>query len=261
MTRTRKFTDRVILGADIGGSSIKAALAGVRTGKLTSDITVRTPSLPITPRDAVETLASIIRELPWRGPFGIGYPGVVQNGVCLSAANVSSEWLGRDALRMFSDITSQKVAVINDADAAGLAELRFGAGKPEAHARGGTVLVLTLGTGIGSALFHRGHLFPNTEFGHIELKGDDAEKFAAASVRTAQNLDWEDWAERLNTYLAEMEKLVSPDLIVLGGGITENYDRFGSFLKTRARLECAALGNSAGILGAALAVDQLHPAL
>lgn len=253
--RTKKYTDRVILGVDIGGSSIKAALCGVRTGKLVSEVVTNSPASPLNPKDTLEAVAAIIRDLTWRGPFGIGYPGVVRNGICYSAANVSKEWLERDALRLFSGITTQKVAVINDADAAGLAELRFGAAREESHSRGGVVLMLTLGTGIGSAFFHQGHLFPNTEFGHIELNGGDAEKWAAASVRSDLNLGWEEWAQRLNRYLTEMEKLVSPDLIVLGGGVSENFKNFREFLSTRARIVKAQLGNDAGILGAALAVD------
>ncbi len=244
-----------ILGIDFGGSSFKAAIVDVTGGRLVSDVVRRESSLDTGPDEAFSAIAGMIRELDWHGPVGLGYPGVVKRGLCLSAANVSKKWLSVNAMELIRSIVQDRVAVINDADAAGLAELRFGAARSECGNDGGVVLMLTLGTGIGSAFFYRGRLFPNTEFGHIELLGDDAEKLAAASVRTRQHLDWPTWAARLNRYLEEMEKLVSPDLIVLGGGVSENYSLFRPYLNTRARVECAALGNNAGILGAALAVD------
>lgn len=245
-----------ILGIDYGGSSLKAAIADCAQGVLCSPVVRRDTSPDTAPAEAVAAMSDMMRELDWRGPVGLGYPGVVKRGVCLSAANVSKLWLGQNAEDLLRDVTGGDVKVINDADAAGLAELLFGAAQSERGDHGGVVLMLTLGTGIGSAFFYRGQLFPNTEFGHIELLGDDAERHAAASVRTHQKLDWPTWASRLNRYLEEMEKLVSPDLIVIGGGISENFDMFRPYVKTHARTVSAALGNDAGILGAALAVGM-----
>lgn len=246
---------RHILGIDFGGSSLKAAIVDTSQGLLLSESVRRETSIDITPEDTVATIREMVNDLNWRGPVGLGYPGVVKRGICLSAANVSKQWIGLNAQELLHGVVDDRVAVINDADAAGLAELKFGAARNEGGPDGRVVLMLTLGTGIGSAFFYRGQLFPNTEFGHIELLGDDAEHYAAASVRVRQSLDWKEWASRLNRYLQEMEKLVSPDLIVLGGGISENFDKYQSYLSTRATIAVASLGNAAGILGAALAVD------
>lgn len=246
---------RHILGIDFGGSSLKAAVADTAQGLLLSEPVRREASVDITPEETLATVREMINNLNWRGPVGLGYPGVVKRGVCLSAANISKQWLGLNAEELLHSVVDDRVAVINDADAAGLAELKFGAAQSEGGPDGRVVLMLTLGTGIGSAFFYRGQLFPNTEFGHIELLGGDAEKYAAASVRVRESLDWKDWGTRLNRYLQEMEKLVSPDLIVLGGGISENFDKYRPFLSTRATIAVASLGNDAGILGAALAVE------
>ena len=244
------------LGIDIGGTYIKAALADTSTGNITDDIiTVKTPA-QMPPDSLVRAVGDIVSALDWSGPIGVGYPGVVKHGVCLSAANISDSWLNQDARQLFSALTKQKVTVLNDADAAGIAEMRFGAGDKEPSDETVTV-VLTLGTGIGSAVFCGRTLFPNTEFGHFEVDGHDAESKAAASVRVRDRLSWEDWAERLNRYLAEIEKLLSPDIIILGGGVSENYKHFSDFLTPRAELRVARLGNTAGLIGAALAVSDL----
>jgi len=172
--------------------------------------------------------------------------------VARSAANVSCDWLGKNIAEFFQPLTSGSVHVINDADAAGLAEMKFGAGKDYDRSDGGTVLLLTLGTGIGSAFFYDGRLFPNTEFGHVFLdNGREGEDFAAASVRVKENLDWPEWTGRLNHYLKEMEKLITPDLIILGGGIVENFDSFKADIDVRAVVRPAELGNDAGLIGAA----------
>lgn len=245
--------DHRVLGIDIGGSFIKAALVDVRDGRLAGDpLKLPTPQ-PGGPDQVRNALAELMHQLAWRGAIGVGYPGVVKRGICLSAANVSKDWLNRNIVDLLSPLTKAPVAVLNDADAAALAEMQFGAGRAERGPEGRLVLLLTLGTGIGSAVFYRGQLFPNTEFGHIELDGVDAEVNAAASVRTRQNLSWPDWSRRLNHYLAAMEKLVSPDLIILGGGISENADQFLPRLSVRAELRIAELGNHAGLVGAALA--------
>jgi len=208
-------------------------------------------------------VSTIVKQLldhfKWSGPLGCGYPGVVKNGVACSAANISPNWLGVNLERKFGELTAGEVRVINDADAAGLAEMRFGAGRTYDRADGGTVLMLTFGTGIGSAFFRNGSLFPNTEFGHIYMKqGLEGEDLAAGSVRTRENLSWRDWGERVNDYLIEMNKLVSPDLIIIGGGVSENFDRFKDHLTVDSSVVPARMANDAGIIGAALAVNLTY---
>ena len=242
-----------VLGIDIGGSYIKAALVDVSSGRLGSDILKEPTPQPGGPDQVHTAIGAVMKKLQWHGPLGVGYPGVIKRGVCLSAANISAEWLKLDIVKFLSSLTDAPIAVLNDADAAGLAEMQFGAGRNERGPDGRVVLVLTLGTGIGSAFFYRGQLFPNTEFGHIEVDGIDAELNAAASVRTRQNLSWSEWSGRLNRYLVEMEKLITPDLIVLGGGISENADEFLPRLHVTAQLRIAELGNAAGLIGAAMA--------
>ena len=247
-----------ILGVDIGGSSVKAAPVSIADGKFLSD-----PMLVETPADATpDMLAETIRELAvsfyWNGPVGVGYPGIVKDGEARLAAHVSKECLGVNLADLFSRKTGLPVNVLNDADAAGLAEMRFGAGKGHNQADGGVVLMLTFGTGIGSAVFIGGRLLPNTEFGHLQVEGTEAEDLAAASVRVRQNLSWENWSTRVNLVLAEYELLLSPDLIIFGGGITDNFEQFGGLLHTQATLVPASLGNRAGILGAALAAGSEH---
>jgi polyphosphate glucokinase len=245
--------DDHVLGIDIGGSFIKAALVDLSDGHLVSK-TIRQPTpQPGGPEQVRAAIADVMHTLDWKGALGVGYPGVVKRGICLSAANVSSEWLNLNITGLLAPLTGAPVAVLNDADAAGLAEMQFGAGRAERGPDGRVVLLLTLGTGIGTAFFYRGQLFPNTEFGHIELDGVDAEINAAASVRTRQNLSWPDWSRQLNHYLDAMEKLVSPDLIILGGGISENADHFLPRLSVKAELRVAELGNTAGLIGAAMA--------
>ncbi len=241
------------LGIDIGGSFIKIAPVDVDSGKLMAVTqTVRIPK-PATPELILDLIQTTIRETHWSGPVGVGYPGVIRDGVTLTACHVSDEWLGYRLLAHLSEFVSAPVALLNDADAAGLAEMTLGAGKDRNRPDGGTVVTLTLGTGIGSALFRHGKLFPNTEFGHIELDGEDAEKMAAASVRTTLGLTWPDYGRRLNHYLGAIIKLLSPDRVILGGGISENYHQFSNFLTGNVEIVPAALGNSAGLIGAAVA--------
>ncbi|MBN1211116.1 MAG: ROK family protein [candidate division Zixibacteria bacterium] len=242
-----------ILGVDIGGSGIKAAPVDIRNGTLKAEPRYIKITAETSPKEVKKHLEDIVQQFNQPKAIGVGYPGVVKNGTALSAANVSSGWLNLDIEKFLQPLTEGKLRVINDADAAGLAEMRFGSGRGHNRPDGGTVLLLTLGTGIGSAFFHQGRLFPNTEFGHVYLdNGLEGESFAAASVRVKQNLSWESWCERLNYYLKEMEKLTSPDLIIIGGGIIENFDKFKSRLKTVAPVKPAQLGNDAGIIGAAL---------
>ena len=242
-----------VLGIDIGGSAVKTAPVDIRTGKIITGPESIESKPDATPADLTKIVCDAIKMFSWEGPIGIGYPGVVKNGVALSAANVSRTWLNVNIKNAFQNLAPGPVTVINDADAAGLAEMHFGAGIHRHHKGGGTVLLLTLGTGIGSALFIDGHLVPNTEFGHLFVESVEAENLAAASVRVREELSWNEWASRLNRVLAEYEKLLSPDQIILGGGITENYDKYGKLLKARAQLSPAQMLNSAGIIGAALA--------
>jgi polyphosphate glucokinase len=239
---------------DIGGTGIKAAPVDLSTGTLVADrVKIETPH-PALPT----TVAAVVRELTtgftWTGPVGITFPGVVMDGVIKTAANVDKSWIDTDASKLFGDATGLDVAVINDADAAGLAEMAFGAGVGQP----GTVLMLTLGTGIGSALFTAGTLVPNTEFGHIEIRGKDAEKRASELVREEQDLSWGKWAGRVDEYLEHMEQLLSPHLIIIGGGVSRKSDKFLPLLTgLRAQVVPAAMHNDAGIIGAAMAV---HPA-
>ena len=243
-----------ILGIDIGGSGIKGAPVDVGTGGLTAErfrIPTPEPSLP----DAVAAVVvEIAQHFNWRGPIGCTFPAVVKNGVTLSAANVARAWLGADAQNLFTRETGCPVLVLNDADAAGIAEMRFGAGKD----RPGVVLLLTLGTGIGSALFVDGALVPNTELGHMVLpRGSEAEQWAADRIRTEKDLSWKKWTKRLNEVLAYLEILFSPDLFILGGGVSKNHDKFMPLLKVHAPVVPARLLNEAGIVGAALAAKDL----
>lgn len=242
-----------ILGIDIGGSGIKGAPVNVEDGSLLAPrYRIPTP-LPAKPKPVADTVAEVARHFDWKGPIGCGFPAVIRKGVVLTAANIHPRWVGANAAGMFADTTGCPVTVINDADAAGLAEMSFGAGR----GRMGVVLLLTLGTGIGSALFTEGQLLPNTEFGHLQILGKDAERRASDAVRKEQNLTWKRWARRLNVYLQMMESLLWPELIILGGGVSKEYEKFLPLLKVQAELVPAHLLNEAGIVGAALAACSL----
>jgi polyphosphate glucokinase len=236
------------IGIDVGGSGIKAGVVDTERGALTGRrVRLPTPQ-PASPDAVVEAAAALAGPLGGGLPVGIGFPAAVRGGTTLTAANVDPAWIGLPAEERFSVALGRPVVVLNDADAAGLAEVRFGAGR----AVPGVVLLLTLGTGIGSALFIDGRLVPNTELGHLELRGKDAEHRAAASVRDARHLSWKAWAGRLDEYLDMVERLFFPDLIILGGGVSKDADRFVPLLTTRARVVPATLRNEAGIVGAAL---------
>ena len=204
-------------------------------------------------------MASVVAELVdhfgWSGPFGVTFPGVVRHGVIYSAANVDTSWIGTDADALFTKATEMGVHVVNDADAAGLAEVRYGAGR----GRTGVVIVLTFGTGIGSGLFVNGVLVPNTELGHLEVDGQDAEIRAAASAREREDLSWKEWAARVERYLRVVVKLFSPDLIIVGGGASRRADKWLPLIKVDAEIVPAALTNEAGIVGAALVGAMPHP--
>jgi polyphosphate glucokinase len=246
-----------VLGIDIGGTGIKAAPVDVATGRLTAArVKVPTPQ-PASPAPVAAAVARLARRFGWSGPVGVTFPGVVARGVIHTAANLDPAWLGQDARAVFAEATGQKVTVLNDADAAGHAEMRFGAGRGEP----GTVLMLTFGTGIGSALFTEGVLVPNTEFGHIEIRGKDAEKRASERAREVHDLSWGEWAGRVDEYLRHLEALLSPDLIIIGGGVSRQSGKFlPRITGLRARLVPATLHNDAGIVGAAMAAaGQARP--
>lgn len=240
-----------VLGIDIGGTGIKAAPVDVSTGTLLAErIKLDTPH-PSTPAAVAAVVHELVDRFSWTGPAGVTFPGVVIDSVVRTAANVDKSWIDTDACDLFKREAGLAVTVINDADAAGLAEMTFGAGAGQK----GTVLMLTFGTGIGSALFIDGTLVPNTEFGHIEIRGKDAEKRASEQVREVHELSWGKWAGRVDEYLEHMEQLLSPRLIIIGGGISKRSDKFLPLLTgLRATVVPAAMLNDAGIVGAAMAV-------
>jgi len=238
-----------ILGIDIGGSGIKGAPVDTRTGKLLAErIRIKTPK-KAEPQPVAEVVAEIARSFEWQGPIGIGFPAPIKSGFTLMAANVSEKWVGLNADELFTKTTGCECTMINDADAAGLAEMKFGAGKGQP----GTVILLTLGTGIGSAIFYQGKLLPNTEFGHLDMKGQDAEHRASDAVRQRDDLSWKKYAKRLNKYIATMNKLFWPDLFIIGGGISKESEKYLPLIKTETPIVPAQFLNEAGIAGAALA--------
>jgi polyphosphate glucokinase len=244
-----------VLGIDIGGTGVKAAPVDTTTGQLTAERQKFATPQPSTPEAVAKVVAQLVQAFQWTGPSGITFPGVVVGGVVHTAANVDPSWIGADAVKLFGSETKLPVTILNDADAAGVAEMRFGAGKGVP----GTVLLLTLGTGIGSALFIDGILVPNTEFGHIQIRGKDAEKRASDHAREEHELSWGDWAGRVDEYLEHMEALLAPSLIIIGGGVSRKSDKFLPFLtRLRAKVVPAALHNDAGIVGAAMAVDSAN---
>jgi polyphosphate glucokinase len=237
-----------MLGIDIGGSGIKAALVDIDTGSLTSERRrVATPS-PSTPDAVAAAVAELVRPFERTPRVGSTFPAVIHHGVALSAANVDHSWIGVDVAALLSRAVDADVSVLNDADAAGLAEMRIGAGRDEP----GTVLVLTFGTGIGSALFVNGVLVPNTELGHLELRGSEAEKVAAEAVRERQGLSWSKWARRVQRYLRHLQMLLNPDLFILGGGASKRAEQWLPEIEIGTPIRIAQLLNNAGIVGAAM---------
>jgi polyphosphate glucokinase len=242
-------------GIDIGGSGIKGAPVNLDTGELLAKrLRIATPQ-PSEPSAVADVVAKIVGDFDWDGPIGVTLPCVIKDGVALTAANVDSRWLHTDAMALFAKrlgLRREQVVVLNDADAAGMAEMHIGAGA----GRRGTVLLLTFGTGIGSALFLDGQLVPNTELGHIEVGGRDAEELAAASVKDELELSWEAWAERVTTYLRQLERLINPDVCIVGGGVSKKADKWLPMLDVRTEVVAAALKNNAGIVGAAAAATK-----
>lgn len=241
-----------ILGIDIGGSGIKAALVDPEKGELVSERKrIDTPQ-PATPEAIAGVIAELVKAFDYQGNIGCTIPAIVQHGVVHSAANIDKSWINTDANKLFSQITAKPVSVINDADAAGIAEMTFGAGKGQL----GTVIMLTFGTGIGSALFTNGHLVANTELGHLEYQGYDTETRMSAKVKEDKEMSYKKWAKLVNGYLQYLEFLFSPDMFIIGGGISKKSDKFFPYFETKAKIVTANLFNEAGIVGAAYAVSQ-----
>ena len=241
-------------GIDIGGTGIKAAPVDIAAGTLLAERKKIATPRPATPDAVAEVVRELTRAFGWTGITGATFPGVVTNGTVRTAANVDKAWIGTDAAALFGKVTGSDVSVLNDADAAGVAEMTFGAGKGER----GTVLMLTFGTGVGSALFSGGLLVPNTEFGHVEIRGKDAESRASERGKQEHGWGWKDWAQRVGEYMQQIEALLSPDLIIVGGGISKEADKWVPLLTgIRARIVPAALQNDAGIVGAAMAATAM----
>ncbi|HJR91566.1 MAG TPA: ROK family protein [Acidimicrobiia bacterium] len=243
-----------VLGIDIGGSGIKANLVDLDRGEPVGErYKVDTPQ-PSVPQAVAEVVAGIVDHFAVPGPVGCTFPAVVRRGVTLSAANVDEAWIGTDADALFESVTGRQVTMVNDADAAGIAEMTFGAGR---H-RDGVVVCLTFGTGIGSALFTHRVLVPNTEFGHLNFAGfDSVEDWAAARVKDDEGLSWSAWGKRVNAYLNHLDQVFSPDLFILGGGISRKFSKFSQYLDVDSEIVPAELRNEAGIVGAAMAAAAL----
>jgi polyphosphate glucokinase len=241
-----------VLGIDIGGTGIKGAPVDIERGTLTADrYRLLTPQ-PAKPDAVADVVAQVAAKFGGEGTAGATFPAVILGGVAQTAANVDESWIGEDVAKRLGQAAGRPFVVLNDADAAGLAEMRFGAG----HDKKGVVMVITLGTGIGSALFVDGRLVPNTELGHLELQGKEAEKRASESVRENKGLGWKKWGQRVDEYLRHVEKLFWPDLFIIGGGVSKKATKFFEFLKTRAPIVPAQLLNEAGIVGAAVAARE-----
>lgn len=240
----------LVLGIDIGGSGMKAAPVDTVTGEMVaSKHRIATPK-PATPEAMADVARQLVSHFEWTGPVGIGFPGVIKDGVICTAANLDESWVGVDGDALFTEVSGCDVSMINDADAAGLAEVRFGAGAGVA----GTVILLTLGTGIGSAIFTNGKLVANTEFGHLDMDGKIAEDRASSRIKEDDDLSFKKWGGELEDVLREIEKLLWPELFILGGGISKQFDEFAEYLdKVRTSVVPAQMRNKAGIIGAALA--------
>lgn len=237
-------------GIDVGGSGIKGAIIDLDTGQMIGDrIKLLTPQ-PATPSAVAKTIAEVVNGFGWTGPLGVTYPGVVTHGIVRTAANVDKSWIGNNARDIISaELNGQDVTILNDADAAGLAEERYGAGKGHE----GLVVLLTFGTGIGSAVIHNGTLIPNTEFGHLEVGGKEAEQRAASSVKEKNGWNWEKWTRQVTKVLVAIENAICPDLFIAGGGISRKADKWVHLLENRTPVVPATLQNAAGIVGAAMA--------
>ena len=241
------------IGIDFGGTGIKGAPVDLEVGDFAQDrVRIDTPK-PADPRSVATVFQQIVDSFPSSTtPIGVTVPGIVRRGVVLSAANIDKSWIREDADAIFTEALGREVHVVNDADAAGLAEAEYGAAK----GRRGLVMVITLGTGIGSAMIYDGQLVPNSEMGHLELDGAVAEVTTATSAREREGLSWEAWSERLTTYFRHLERLFTPDLFVIGGGVSKSWDKFGHLIEVETEMVPATLQNRAGIVGAALVAHR-----
>lgn len=241
---------RHLLGIDVGGSSVKAGLVDLEAGRLSGELISAPTPQPSMPAVLIPVIAGLAARLPGaQGKVGVAFPSVVKQGKVRTAANIDASWLGVDGASLVERALELPAVFLNDADAAGIAEMAWGAGRGTT----GTAIMLTFGTGIGTALFVDGRLFPNTELGHMEMRGMDAEKWASAHVRTALNLDWPAWIERVNDYLERMHALFWPDLFILGGAVSERFGEFAPLLRSPAQIRPAQFAGQAGVIGAALA--------
>ena len=242
-----------ILGIDVGGTGIKSAIVETSTGELVSERQrIDTPQ-PATPMAVGDVLKTVLEQHKWKGPVGMGFPAAIQHGIARTASNIDKSFIGLPIADYFTRQSGSQFYIANDADVAGMAEMRFGAGK----GNDGVVLIITIGTGLGTALFSEGHLQPNTELGHVYLEnGHEAERYASEAVRVTKDLKWKDWGERLNLYLCTMENLLWPDLIILGGGVSEKLHKFSPMITTKAPVVAASFLNQAGIVGAALFAEE-----
>ncbi len=242
-----------MLGIDIGGSGIKGAIVDTVAGDfLTDRLRIPTPQ-PSKPKPVANVVKQIVGHFNWQDAIGCTFPAVVQHGVTLTAANVHDDWIGTDAKSLLEKRTGNPVIVLNDADAAGIAEMKFGAGR----GRSGLVIILTLGTGIGSAVFIHGQLVPNTEFGHLEIRGRKAEHRSSDRIRQLKGYTWKKWGKQLSEYLQYMEFLFTPDLFIIGGGVSKQHEKFFPHIRCQTEIVPAQLRNRAGIVGAAMAAVDL----
>ncbi len=239
-----------VLGIDIGGTGIKGAVVDTVTGELiTERHRIETPQ-PATPEAVIETVESLIQEFDWHAPIGCGFPAAVRHDVVMTASNIDKRWIGMNASAHIEKVTGCQTHLVNDVDAAGYAEINFGSGKNEK----GTVLMVAIGTGIGTALFTEGILYPNTELGFVQVKKMAGEHYAANSVRKKEDLTWREWGKRINKYLNRLEELFWPDLIIIGGGVSKKFHLFEQYIELHnTRIVPAQMENNAGIVGAALA--------
>lgn len=252
LRKSTKRSSDIVLGVDIGGTGIKGSLVDIGTGKLLEErYRVDTPKGGKI-ADIAASVGEIVTHFKWKGRIGCTLPAVVQDGVVRTAANISKKWIGENGITVLTKVTKCPVTLLNDADAAGIAEMKFGAGK----GKSGVVLLVTLGTGIGTALFIDGKLVPNTELGHLIIREKDAEKFASNRVREENELSWKKWAKNVDEYLEYIESLIWPNCIIIGGGVSKSAEKFIPRISINAEVLPAKLLNDAGIVGAALATQN-----
>jgi polyphosphate glucokinase len=242
-----------VMGIDIGGSGIKGVPVDIETGELLGErFRLPTPE-KAKPEGVADTVLEVVKYFKYSGPVGAGFPAVIRRGIVYTAANIHKSWIETNVEQLFTDVTGCPTYVLNDADAAGIAEMKFGIGRERPK---GVIIMITIGTGLGTAIFVDGKLVPNTELGHIEIRGKDAETRASDAARQAKEMSWEEWGEKFNEYLSRMEALFWPDVFVLGGGVSKLSHKFMPYIHVKAEVIPAKLLNQAGIVGAALYADQ-----